>query len=472
MKKQKKAPKVSNVVFITENIIKDATPENKPYFIKDITPGLYLKVNPSGTKVWVFRMRFKERPRHQVKIGSYTCGLSIDQAREAAVQIAGFISHGTRVKAKTMLTLDDFRILNPSGLPPACTFSELYSDWYGRIASKKFSPRYLGRVDNQIKNHVLPEIGNMDVDSINPFILNGALNKMRNAGKIETAHRLLSLCDRIFRYGISIGRTETNPAESLRGSLPSVKSRNMPSINASDSLKIGELIYKARHKEGVQYLMLLMQAYTFVRRTELRLAEWSEIDMDSKMWRIPANKMKNGKAHLVPLSDQAIAILKKMQIKGDKGNIFLSEMYKKKVKPVNENAVLIAIKSLGFQTGEMSTHGFRSIASTILNESGKFKSDAIERQLSHVPGNKVRASYNYAEYIEERKTMMQWYANKLDGFESAYAKSLAAKQGLRIAGPADDEKALQEGTIQYLNNSNKIHDIEDKTVDLHRVSYM
>ena len=246
----------------------------------------------------------------------------------------------------------------------------------------------------------------------------------------------------------------------------------MPSINASDSLKIGELIYKARHKEGVQYLMLLMQAYTFVRRTELRLAEWSEIDMDSKMWRIPANKMKNGKAHLVPLSDQAIALLKKLPIKGDKGNIFLSEMYKNKVKPVNENAVLIAIKSLGFQTGEMSTHGFRSIASTILNESGQFKSDAIERQLSHVPGNKVRAAYNYAEYIEERKTMMQWYANKLDEFERAYAKSLAAKQGLRIASPADDEKALQEGTIQYLNNSNKIHDAGNKAVDSHVVSYM
>jgi len=168
-----------------------------------------------------------------------------------------------------------------------------------------------------------------------------------------------------------------------------------------------------------------MQAYTFVRPGELRFMQWNEIDFESNTWNIPAERMKMSMPHMVPLSKQVINILNELKKDGTGKYVFTLLRPFDRNKPANANAVLDAIKHLGFGKGEMSAHGFRSIASTILNESGKFNSDAIERQLSHVPGNKVRASYNYAQHIEERRGMMQWYADHLDDLEKKYAFSIA-----------------------------------------------
>ena len=199
----------------------------------------------------------------------------------------------------------------------------------------------------------------------------------------------------------------------------------MPSIPPTNKLRIGELIYKARQKGDIHCLMLLMQAYTFVRPGELRFMQWNEIDFESNTWNIPAERMKMSMPHMVPLSKQVIDILNELKKDGTGKYVFTLLRPFDRNKPANANAVLDAIKHLGFGKGEMSAHGFRSIASTILNESGKFNSDAIERQLSHVPGNKVRASYNYAQHIEERRGMMQWYADHLNDLEKKYALSIA-----------------------------------------------
>ena len=246
----------------------------------------------------------------------------------------------------------------------------------------------------------------------------------------------------------------------------------MPSIDASDTLRIGELIYNSRCRTSDQYKMVLMQAYTFVRPNELRSMEWEDLDLNNALWKIPAEKMKMSSPHLVPLSKQALNILNGMT--RHKGNSYVFPLYVNpgSGKPSNANTVLNAIKTLGFKTGEMSAHGFRSIASTVLNESGKFNSDAIERQLSHVPGNRVRAAYNYAQHINDRRAMMQWYADELDSYERKYAAHIAKQQGWKIVGTVDNEKIIQEEKIRYYMNSNKIHDIKDNIVDLHRFSYM
>lgn len=471
MGKTRRNRKKTNSLYITDALIKKTIVKNKVVRITDIVPGLFIAMYPTGVKTWYMR-KFCDEKRLQLRIGRYSDGYTIDQAREAARQINNYANLGTAITAPTMLTANDLRRLNPRGLPPACTFKELYEEWHMEIAVKTLDPRYLDRVDGQINTHVLPRLGDCDVSQITPGMIHAVAKDLENAGKTETAHRIISLCGRIFRYGGTVGKTTADPTATLKGSIASVKTKHMPSIDASDTLRIGELIYNSRCCTSDQYKMVLMQAYTFVRPNELRSMEWEDLDLNNALWKIPAEKMKMSSPHLVPLSKQALNILNGMT--RHKGNSYVFPLYVNpgSGKPSNANTVLNAIKTLGFKTGEMSAHGFRSIASTVLNESGKFNSDAIERQLSHVPGNRVRAAYNYAQHIKDRRAMMQWYADELDSYERKYAAHIAKQQGWKIVGTVDNEKIIQEEKIRYYMNSNKIHDIKDNIVDLHRFSYM
>lgn len=431
MRKKKNCGQIRKNILITDALIKSTIAVNSVVRITDIIPGLFLSIFPAGTKTWFMRKNCGGK-QLQFRLGRYSDGYSIDQAREAARQVNNYINLNTPITVPTMLTADDLRKLNPQGLPPACMFKDLYGEWYKEIAVKTLDARYLDRVDNQIKNHVLPKLGDCDVSQITSNMVYAAAKDLENAGKTETAHRIISLCGRIFRYGGTTGKTTADPTAMLKGSIAPAKTKHMPSIDASDTLRIGELIYNSRCQNTNYYKMVLMQAYTFVRPNELRFMEWKELDLKNAVWKIPAGKMKMSSPHIVPLSGQVLKILN--SIKKQKGNSYVFPLQQDpgSGKPSNTNAVLDAIKALGFKTGEMSAHGFRSIASTILNESGQFNCDAIERQLSHVPGNKVRASYNYAQHIEERRGMMQWYADKLDSCERKYADHIAKKQGFTI----------------------------------------
>ena len=443
MRKKKNCVQPRNHTFITDALIKSTSAINSAVRITDVVPGLFLAIFPAGTKTWYLRKNCDGK-RLQLRIGRYSDGYSIDQAREAALQINNYINLGTPITASTMLTAGDLRKLNPQGLPPACTFKELYEEWYGEIGVKTLDAKYLGRVDNQIKNHVLPKFGNCEVSQITAMMVHAAAKDLENEGKSETAHRIISLCGRIFRYGGTVGKATGDPTAVLKGSIAPCKIKHMPSIAASDTLRIGELIYKSRCRSAEYYKMVLMQAYTFVRPNELRFMEWSEVDLKNAIWKIPAEKMKMSNPHLVPLSRQALKILNSITRHKNNSYVFVRQIGPESGKPSNANAVLDAVKALGFKTGEMSAHGFRSIASTVLNESGKFYSDAIERQLSHVPGNKVRAAYNYAQHIEDRKTMMQWYADKLDSFEREYVMHTVMKNGICVVEPDLPESVSED----------------------------
>ncbi len=411
-------------VVLTDNIIKNSVSPDKVVRITDKYKGLFIALFPGGLQTWYMRKYCNGR-RVQVRIGRYSDGYSIDDAREAARQINNYVNLGTAITAKTMLTSVDLRKLNPLGLQPPCTFKDLYEEWHSEIGSKTLEAKYLDRVDNQIKNHVLPWLEDIEVKEITAKMIHDVAKAVEKDGKTETAHRIISLCGRVLRYGAATGRCVSDPTLSLKGSIAPPKTEHMPSIPPTNKLRIGELIYKARQKGDIHCLMLLMQAYTFVRPGELRFMQWNEIDFESNTWNIPAERMKMSMPHMVPLSKQVIDILNELKKDGTGKYVFTLLRPFDRNKPANANAVLDAIKHLGFGKGEMSAHGFRSIASTILNESGKFNSDAIERQLSHVPGNKVRASYNYAQHIEERRGMMQWYADHLDDLEKKYALSIA-----------------------------------------------
>ena len=348
------------------------------------------------------------------------------------MQVNNYVNLGTAIDVPTMLTAEDLRKLNPKGLPPACTFRDMYSEWYSEIGIKTLDEKYLARVNNQMQTHVLPQLGDFDITEITAMMIRDTIKVVEKAGKANTAQRLIALCGRVFRYGMTTDRVKGDPTACLKGSFATPKSSHMPSIPGNDKLRVGELIYKARHQGHIHCRMLLLQAYTFVRPGELRFMQWNEIDFESNTWNIPAERMKMDYPHIVPLSRQVVEILEEIKKDGTGKYVFTLLQPFDRSRPSNANAVRDAIMKLGYKTGEMSAHGFRSIASTILNESGKFNSDAIERQLSHVPGNRVRAAYNYAQHIEERKRMMQWYADELDSYEQKYAAYMANQKGLTV----------------------------------------
>ena len=431
MPKRKKYTQKRPHTFITDTLINSIGSSNSTVRITDVIPGLFLAIFPTGTKTWYVRKHCNGK-RIQVRIGKYSDGYTIEQARKAAMQVNNYVNLGTAIDVPTMLTAEDLRKLNPKGLPPACTFRDMYSEWYSEIGIKTLDEKYLARVNNQMQTHVLPQLGDLEITEITAMMIRDTIKVVEKAGKGNTAQRLIALCGRVFRYGMTTDRVKGDPTACLKGSFASPKSSHMPSIPGTDKLRVGELIYKARHQGHIHCRMLLLQAYTFVRPGELRFMQWNEIDFETSTWNIPAERMKMASPHIVPLSKQAVEILEEIKKDGTGKYVFTLLQPFDRNKPANANAVLDAIKHLGFRKGEMSAHGFRSIASTILNESGKFNSDAIERQLSHVPGNRVRAAYNYAQHIEERKRMMQWYADELDSYEQKYAAHIAKQKGLTI----------------------------------------
>jgi integrase len=238
------------------------------------------------------------------------------------------------------------------------------------------------------------------------------LRRVEKRGALESAHRTKNNCGAIFRYGIATGRAEHDISADIRGALPPYKRTHHPSI--TDPKRIGVLLRAINGYQGsfVTRCALKLAPLVFVRPGELRKGEWNEINIDNAEWRIPPAKMKMRELHIVPLSRQSIAILKElMPLTGKSKYIF--PQARSKDKPMSENTVNAALRALDFEKDEMTGHGFRSMASTLLNENG-WKSDAIERQLAHGERDKVRGAYNYAEFLAERREMMQWWADYLD----------------------------------------------------------
>ena len=241
------------------------------------------------------------------------------------------------------------------------------------------------------------------------------LRRIEAKGTLETAHRTQQTCGQIFRYAVATGRAERDPSGDLRGALPPASAKHMATI--TEPKEIAGLLHSIDSYRGsiVTRCALQLAPLVFVRPGELRHAEWSEINFETEEWRIPAEKMKAGTLHIVPLSRQALLVLREIQpLTGQGRYVFPSP--RTATRPMSDNAVLSALRRMGYAKNEMSGHGFRSMASTLLNEQG-WNRDAIERQLAHAERNSVRAAYNYAEFMPERKKMMQAWGNYLDGLK-------------------------------------------------------
>jgi integrase len=365
-----------------------------------------VEVSPAGGKWWRWKYRFGGKEK-RLSMGVYP-DVSLKSAREKrdAVrrQLAAGIDPGFSRKAQR------------GAQSGADTFEAIAREWHA-----KFSPRWVashrGDVLRRLERDIFPWLGTRPIEEMTAPELLTVLRRVESRGALETAHRLRQSCGQVFRYAVATGRAERDPTGDLRGALPLPKERHHASI--VEPSRVGELLRAIDGYEGffVTKSALRLAPLVFVRPGELRRAEWREIDLDEAEWRIPAERMKMREQHIVPLSRQAVAILQELVpltgrgAPGTPGYVFPSA--RSRARPMSENAVLAGLRRMGYTKEEMTGHGFRSMASTLLHELG-WDHQVIERQLAHAERNAVSAAYNYAEHLPERRRMMQEWADYLD----------------------------------------------------------
>lgn len=384
---------------LTEVEIRKLKPAEKPKKLFD-GGGLYLLVNPNGSRWWRLKYRVEGKEK-LISLGTYPT-VSLKDARlrrdEARLQLAKGIDPSLQRRIKGVAADD--------------TFEAIAREWY-----QKFSHAWVAahgdRILRRLERDIFPWLGAKQIATISAPQLLACLRRIESRGAVETAHRALQNCGQVFRYAVATGRAERDPSRDLRGSLPPVKERHHASI--TDPTRIGALLRAIDGYQGsiVTKSALQLAPLVFVRPVELRTAEWDEIDLEGAEWRIPAAKMKMREKHVVPLSTQAVEILETLEPFTSNRSRYVFPSVRDTDRPMSENTVLGGLRRLGYGTDEMTGHGFRSMASTLLNEQGWHR-DAIERQLAHAERDNVRAAYNYAEHLPERRRMMQSWADYLD----------------------------------------------------------
>ena len=396
---------------LTDTAIRKTKPATKPLKLSD-GQGMYLLVKPDGGRYWRLDYRYNGK-RKTLALGVYP-EVSLADARERRANARKFLANdidpGAARKESKQAQLK-------AATAPTDTFEAIGRDWMARqdvaevTANKN---RWL------LETFLFPEIGSQPIAEISPRILLDALRKIEVTGKLETASRAKIKAGQVFRYALLEGKVENDPTASLRGALKPPKPKHHSAV--TDPNRIGELLRAIDGFSGqfVTLAALKIAPLVFVRPGELRKAKWCEFDLDGAIWRIPGERMKMKAPHVVPLSTQAVTELRELlPLTGTDGYLFPS--VRTSTRPMSENTVNAALRRLGYDKDEMTGHGFRSMAASRLNEMG-WNADAIERQLAHAESNKVRAAYTHAaQYLDERKRMMQAWADYLDGLRNGAA---------------------------------------------------
>lgn len=385
---------------LTDVEARKAKPKERAYKLADGL-GLYLWVGSSGSKLWRYKYRYHGKEK-LLSLGSYPA-VSVAKARklsgEARVALAENIDPMTeRRQAKLQKR-------NAAGN----SFRAVAQEW---LSKQRWSKPTRDKAEWTFEKLLFPWLGERPIAEITAPEVLGVLRRTESRGKLETAQRAKQRCSQVFRYGIATGLCERDPAADLKGALATPKTQHRASI--TEAGQVGALMRAIHSFEGsfVVASALKLLPFVFVRPGELRSAEWKEIDLDNVEWRIPAERMKMRAVHIVPLSEQAAAILRELHpLTGNGRYVFPSVRSRRR--PMSENTINSALRRLGYTSEQMTAHGFRSLASTLLHERG-YNPDWIERQLAHAESNKVRAAYNYAEHLHERRRMMQEWADYLD----------------------------------------------------------
>ena len=379
----------------------DGTATSKLYRMAD-EKGLYLEVAPSGGKLWRLKYRYEGKQK-LLALGAYP-EVSLKQARMKRNIFRQSLSDG--IDPSHLRKADKQSVMDKD------SFETVAREWHIKFRNT-WSDSHADKTILRLEQKVFPWLGSKNINDITAPEVLTVLRRIESKGHLETAHRVKSICGRVFKYAISTGRAERDPSADLQGALPPTKEKHHASI--TDPVAIGALMRAIQDFTGTSIVAsaLKLSPLVFVRPGELRKAEWSEIDLSKAEWRISAEKMKSRVVHIVPLSRQSVEILEQIKpLTGRDKYVFPSS--RTITRPMSENTVNAALRRMGYTQEEMTAHGFRSMASTNLNEQG-FNYDWIERQLAHVERNGVRGAYNYAQYLPDRKKMMQTWADYLDG---------------------------------------------------------
>lgn len=399
---------------LTDIKVRSAKPQEKEYTLVD-GDGMFLLVHPNGSKYWRFRFRFGGK-QHLIAFGVYP-ETSLADARQKREEARRLVAAGIDPR-------EHKRAVKEEQAKEAITFESVAREWHA--TNKKWSEEHSRRVLKSLEDNLFPTIGKRSIEELKTRDLLAPIKVGEATGRLEVASRLQQRTTAIMRYAVQSGLIDYNPAQEMAGAVASSNRVHRPALELK---RLSELLRRIDGYTGrpMTRLAVELTLLIFIRSSELRFARWSEIDFETSMWTIPAERetiegvkhsqrgSKMRTPHLVPLSQQALAILKHVhKLSGDRDFVFIGDHDHRK--PMSENTVNKALRVMGYDTKvEVCGHGFRTMACSSLIESGLWSRDAVERQMSHMERNSVRAAYIHkAEHLDERRLMLQWWADFLD----------------------------------------------------------
>ncbi|HEX7342165.1 MAG TPA: integrase arm-type DNA-binding domain-containing protein [Rhodanobacteraceae bacterium] len=390
---------------LTNTAIHKAKPADKPKRMFD-GGGLYLEVSPAGGKLWRLKYRFMGKEK-RLSLGTYPdTSLADARAKRDAARklLAAGVDPGEQRKAEKAAGLE----------AAANSFEVVAREW---LAKQTWVPHYRDKVEAWQAQDVWPYIGKRAISELTAPEFLAVGRRIEERGAIESAHRVLQTCGQVMRYAIATGRADRNPVADLKGALPSPAEHHHAAITKPDELAGLLRAIDDYSGDPVTRAALKLSALLFVRPGELRHAEWQEIDMDAGEWNIPAGKMKMRQPHLVPLCEQAVAILRDLYaLTGAAPYVFPGA--RSRLRPMSNNAINAALRRMGFSKETMTAHGFRATARTILDEQLGYRPDFIEHQLAHAVKDPNGRAYNRTAFLADRRKMMQGWADYLDALKT------------------------------------------------------
>ena len=388
---------------LTDTAIRTAKARESQFKLHD-DGGLFLIVRPSGGKLWRLKYRYQGKEQ-QLTIGRYP-DVGLKEARAKRDEARKIIAGGGNP------AFEKKRAAIAAAVSAANTFKAVADELIEKGEREGLNERTTTK-SRWLLAKLGAALGQRPIAEIEAYELLDAVKRVEAAGRHETAVRMLSFAGRVFRYAVATTRAKRNVAADLQGALIAPKVKHHAAI--IDPQGVGGLLRAIEGFDGhpTTQWALRLAPHVFVRPGELRMTEWSEIDLDGAVWRIPAARMKMGREHVVPLSKQAVAILKEAQALTGAGRLVFPSI-RTHLRPMSENTLNAALRRLGYGADDMTSHGFRATASTLLNESGKWNRDAIERALAHGDTDSVRAAYHRGAHWDERVKMAQWWSDYLD----------------------------------------------------------
>jgi len=387
---------------LTNALIKNAKPKEKGVVHLKDGRGLYMEITPACSRRWRFRYWIDGR-ENRISLGLYP-EISLAEARKRCEEARRQIAQG----------VDPSKARQDEKAAKE-TFELVAREWLEKFGAS-MTERSAGEILRRLERDVFPWVGSRPINAIAAPEFLSVVRRIESRGAPETARRCLQYLSRIGRYAVATGRATRDSAADLRGCLPPANKNHFATL--TDPKDVAQLLRDIEGYQGsfIVLCALKLSPLLFVRPGELRGMQWSEIDLGAREWRIPASRMKMKEQHIVPLAPQAIAILDDIRPLTGHG-VYVFPSLRGDSRPMSNNTVNSALRRLGYEKNQLCAHGFRSMASTLLNEMG-WNGDVIEKQLAHGDRDKIRASYNFARYLPERKKMMDAWASYLDSLKT------------------------------------------------------